>query len=79
MEERSASGARRRESGGHSGHFFTRACRRERERECEALGGRTEEEEASVTRKIIPRGIYIYMVSVNHYYSPFGKGECTGF
>ena len=56
------------------------AGERERERECEALGGRTEEEEASVTRKKkIPRGIYIYMVSVNHYYSPFGKGECTGF
>ena len=62
MEERSASGARRRESVGHSGHFFTRACRREREREHEALGGRTEEEEASVTRKEkIPRGMYIYI------------------
>ena len=51
-----------------------------REREREALGGRTEEEEASVTRKEkIPRGMYIYMVSVNYYYSPSWKGECTGF
>lgn len=42
--------------------FFTRACRREREREREALGGRTEEEEASVTREEkIPRGMYIYI------------------
>ena len=60
--------------------FHKSLQKREREREREALGGRTEEEEASVTRKEkIPRGMYIYMVSVNYYYFPFWKGECTGF